>query len=242
MPLGFQLLPWDSSLFGFPVARVSANTFDSERLPNVLEALRSAGVRLAYASTPWSDTVATKALGMAGARCVDRSVRYRKEGLSRRPMPSGIESVLGKPCTPHLERLALSSGARSRFRADPGIPAEIFEKLYRAWIRRSMAGEIAGEVLVIRAGGAVSGMVTVAGSDSAPTGVIGLIAVDETHRGKGYGKQLVLGAEAWCAGRGLQALEVVTQARNAAACSLYDACGYGIVHDDAVFHLWLETV
>jgi hypothetical protein len=33
-------------------------------------------------------------------------------------------------------------------------------------------------------------------------------------------------------------MEVVTQMRNVAACGLYAACGYGIVGDEAVFHIW----
>jgi dTDP-4-amino-4,6-dideoxy-D-galactose acyltransferase len=79
------------------------------------------------------------------------------------------------------------------------------------------------------------------GSDGDATGTIGLLAVDEAHRGRGYGKRLVDAAEVWCAARGMRAVEVVTQMRNTAACSMYTACGYGIVGDEAVFHIWPEV-
>lgn len=239
-PSCFQLLPWDTSLFGFPVASVSTDVIHTGRLQDVVEALRCEGIRLAYVSVPWSDTNATAALAQAGVRCVDRKVRYRKEAITGHPPPSGVESVLGNRCTPELEHLALASGAYSRFRTDPAIPREVFEKLYVAWIRRSIAGEIAQEVLVIHEESACAGMVTIAGSECGSTGLIGLIAVREERRGKGYGKRLMLAAETWCATHGMTAVEVVTQKRNVAACGLYSGCGYEIVRDEAVFHIWPE--
>jgi dTDP-4-amino-4,6-dideoxy-D-galactose acyltransferase len=237
---GFRPLPWDSALFGFPVARISPDVVHGGLLEHAIGALRSEGVQLAYVSVPWSDADATAALTLVGAWCVDRKVRFRKEAITSRQPPPGIESVVGHPCTADLEQLALVSGTYSRFRADPRIAPEVFEKLYVAWMHRSMAGEIARDVLVIHEGSSCVGMVTVAESDGGSTGTIGLIAVADGHRGQGHGKRLMLGAEAWCAARGLTAMEVVTQMQNVAACGLYAACGYEIVGDEAVFHLWPE--
>lgn len=237
---GFRPLPWDSALFGFPVARVSPDVVHGGLLEQAIGTLRSEGVQLAYVSVPWSDADATAALTQVGARCVDRKVRYRKQAIASRQLPPGIESVVGQPCTADLEQLALVSGTYSRFRADPRIAREVFEKLYVAWMHRSMAGEIAQDVLVIHEGSSCIGMVTVAEaeSDCGSTGTIGLIAVADGHRGQGHGKRLMLGAEAWCAARGLTAIEVTTQMRNVAACGLYAARGYGVVGDEAVFHIW----
>lgn len=238
---GFHGLPWDSSLFGFSVAYVSADVIHAGRLPRVVEALRSEEVRLAYVCVPWSDAGAAAALALVGGECVDRKVRYRKAVVAGLPTPPGVESVLGKPCTADLEELALVSGTLSRFRVDPRISPDVFERLYVAWIRRSMSGAIAEDVLVVRTGKAVAGMVTVAGADGGATGVIGLIAVRDGYRGKGYGTRLMLAAESWCAAHGMPAIEVATQQRNVAACGLYTACGYEVVRDEAVFHIWLES-
>lgn len=237
---GFHVLPWDSSLFGFPVAHVSADVIHTGRLPRVVESLRAEEVRLGYISVPWSDATAAAAIALVGGRCVDRKVRFRKAVIAGLPKPAGVESVLGKPCTADLESLALVSGTYSRFRADPRIPPDLFERLYVAWIHRSMSGEIAEDVLVVRVEDRVSGMVTVVGAHGDAIGVIGLIAVGAGHRGRGYGRRLMLAAEAWCAAHDVPAIEVATQRRNAAACCLYDACGYEVVRDEAVFHIWLE--
>ena len=154
-----RMLPWDSDLFGFPVASISPAAVDEDRLPDAVATLRSAGVRLAYATVPWSDARGRQALEEAGARCVDRRVRFRGEARSDPVMPLDVATVRGGLCTPDLERLALASGAHSRFRVDARIPTGVFERLYLAWIRRSVAGEIAGDVLVIHDGPAAVGMV-----------------------------------------------------------------------------------
>lgn len=236
----FALLAWDSSLFGFPVASISPHAVADGSLPAVIERLRSAGVQLAYAVVPWSRTDATQALTQAGGSCVDRKVRFRKDAIACTEIPSRVESAMHTECSPDLERLALESAAYSRFRLDPRVPVATFVSLYREWIHRSLAGVIASEVLVIRDGAERVGMVTLARSDGGPTGMIGLLAVDRRHRGRGHGKCLVDAAESWCAARGWQAMEVVTQMRNVAACGFYAACGYRVVRDEAVFHVWLE--
>jgi dTDP-4-amino-4,6-dideoxy-D-galactose acyltransferase len=211
------------------------------RLQEAVDELRAEGIRLAYAIMPWSDTEAHQKLISAGAVCVDRKLRYRKAVAPDCQMPSGAESGLGIPCNDELERLALTSGGFSRFRTDPAMPPKVFEKLYLGWLHRSMNREIADEVLVIRHEEAIAGMVTLAKSDSLSAGGIGLLAVDESHRGKGYGKNLMLAAEAWCAASGLKELEIATQARNAPACGLYAACGCKIIGDEAIFHIWLNN-
>lgn len=239
-PRDFRMLAWDSELFGFPVASVFPEAVEAGRLPLVVDALRSAGVRLAYASVPSSQADAAQALLMAGALPVDRKIRYRKEAVDFTKACAGVESVLGNACTQELDGLALRSGAYSRFRSDPAIPEDIFAALYLAWMRRSVSGEIAADVLVVRDGETIAGMVTVGPTTSAGVAVIGLIAVREDRCRSGVGKALVQGVEAWGFARNAAAIEVCTQGRNTAACRLYEACGFEAVADDAIFHLWID--
>jgi dTDP-4-amino-4,6-dideoxy-D-galactose acyltransferase len=153
----------------------------------------------------------------------------------------GITSWAGRSCTPALEALALASGHTSRFKVDPNVPENIFVALYVAWIRRSLSGEIADDVLVVEDGGQPVGMVTVvAPADLGGAGHIGLIAVADARRGRGYGKQLIAAAESWSVTHGASTLEVVTQERNTQACALYSAAGYDVIADDAIYHIWVE--
>jgi len=234
---GFELLAWDSTLFGFPVAAILQDQLQTGALEAIPAQLHAAGVRLAYVSVPATDVPTIQRLEALGGRLVDRKRRYRKQLLSPAPMPETLESGMGHPCTPEFTALARSSGEYSRFRTDPNIPSGIFEALYDTWIRRSLAAEIAEEVLVQKSGPTPVGLVSL--SVAQEEGVIGLLAVGPAHRRQGVGRQLIVGAEAWCSARQVTTLAVVTQRDNSPACGLYTACGFELVSEEAVFHWWL---
>src|SRR5262249_54005156 len=86
---------------------------------------------------------------------------------------------------PEIVRLGVAAGEYSRFRVDPRIPGELFERLYELWILRSIAGEMADVVLVAYGDASPArpvGLVTV--SLSRGLGSIGLIAVNQSRRGQ----------------------------------------------------------
>ncbi|HEX9008980.1 MAG TPA: GNAT family N-acetyltransferase [Holophagaceae bacterium] len=236
----FSLLPWDSGLFGYPVARLAPEGLRPELLPATLEQLRGQGVRLAYAQVPWSDQARRALLDNLGARMVDRKVTFGKALAGGSIPPAGVEAWPGREVSEELEALALASGHLSRFRTDGRVPPHVFPALYKAWIRRSVLGEIADVVLVAREGGSLSGLVTLA--QHGPVSEIGLVAVADGFRGKGIGRKLMAAAEAWSDDRRADRLEVVTQGENAGACALYRSAGCLVVQEQAIYHVWMEPL
>jgi dTDP-4-amino-4,6-dideoxy-D-galactose acyltransferase len=235
------LLEWDSAFFGFPVARVLPPRLDAARLAEILDELRRQGVRLAYWAADAGCARSRAAGEAAGGLLADRKVTYRLDladaaEASEKPpavLPFDAERPSGE-----LEDLAIASGAYSRFKVDPRIPAGKFEDLFREWMRRSVSGALADAVLVIREpDGRIAGMVTALAREG--LGEIGLLAVVPDFRGRGYGRALVEGAGAFCRKRGLDAVRVVTQEGNAPACRLYERAGYAVERRENVFHFWL---
>jgi dTDP-4-amino-4,6-dideoxy-D-galactose acyltransferase len=235
-------LPWDSELFGFSVGRLSLGQATVADPRPWLEQGRGQGMRLVYCMVPWTEATQRAALEAHGARCVDHKVRYRKV---LRPVSLPIEdlqSVRGDFCGPDLEQLALVSGRYSRFRLDPRIDESVYERLYLAWIRRSLSGELADEVLVIRGDGSEAvAMVTLSRGTDGVGAAIGLVAVAVTQQGRGLGPRLMHGAQAWCLDRGIETLEVVTQGANRPACALYERSGFARVEEQAVYHCWIDS-
>ena len=136
-------------------------------------------------------------------------------------------------------RLAVAAGAYSRFRLDPRVPEESFQRLYEIWIVRSVLGELADAVFVADRGTDLDdpvGLITV--SLTGGQGSIGLIAVDESARGQGVGSQMIHAAHRWLLGRGARNVEVVTQLDNHKACRLYEKCGYTHAELQHVYHFW----
>lgn len=235
----FSLLDWDSTLFGFPVARLHVEAISPQGMLPALDDMRAASVRLAYITVPSAAHASVSLLLAAGARPLGTRRVYHKAvpGESHGVV---AESLRGQPSTPELESLALDSGAHSRFKRDTLMPVGVFETLYRTWMRRSLSGEIAADVLVWRDEQRVAGMVTVGAPNTEGTVAIGLVAVGEKYRRRGVGRQLMRAVDAWAATRGASAVAVVTQGENHAACGLYAGCGYALASEESVFHLWLQ--
>lgn len=239
-PAAFALLPWDSGLFGHPVARITSEGLRPEALAGTLEQLRVQGVRLAYAVVPWQDEATRALLDAHGAQMVDRKVTFGKTLAGGSTPPTGVQAWQGSEVSPELEALALASGHLSRFRTDVRIPSHVFPTLYSTWIRRSVLGEIADAVLVARDGERLEGLVTLA--QHGAVGEIGLLAVADGSRGKGIGRRLMAAAEAWSDSRQAERLEVVTQGANDAACALYRSAGCLVVQEQAIYHVWMESL
>ena len=238
---GFDVLPWDSEVFGFPVARVRDSVRAAESLARAIDVLRDHSVQLAYYSFPWDDAGLREIAREQGGRLVDRKVTYSadcREIVADQPS-AGVDVVRYEPDEPDesLIRLARQSGEYSRFRTDPQVESRVFEHIYDAWIRNSANRTIADDVFVARVDGDSAGLVTVA--ERRGRGDIGLLAVDARARRRGVGRALVARARDWTLSRGMSAAQVVTQGENAAACALYEACGYRAEQVLAVFHFWL---
>jgi dTDP-4-amino-4,6-dideoxy-D-galactose acyltransferase len=232
-------LEWDTAAFGFGVARIAPSAALG-KLGEILAALREEQHRLVYWSVPTADRERVSAGLAQGGFLADEKLTYAAALGEEHHSPAADHAVVpyaeARP-DDALVRLAISSAEHSRFRRDPLFPAELCDKLYTAWIERSVSGELADEVLVVRAGRELLGLITL--GSAGDRGDIGLVAVDRAARGKGIGRLLVTEAGRHFVAAGLREAQVVTQRGNVSACRLYESCGYSIERSDTVFHFWL---
>ena len=237
----FHILPWDSEFFGMPIARIIPDRLTTGDLRETVARLRDNGIRLAYWPSDPDDEESQRAAQVCGGFFADRKVTYVTDLGQRTDAPDtveqGVEEYDGCDTCDELERLAVQAGIYSRFKLDPRIPDEKFAELYRLWIRNSVNRKIADGVLVVRRSGSIVGMVTVAEKNR--RGDIGLIAVDGSMRGKNLGVALVRAAQEWSRRRGFWIAQVVTQGENAAACRLYEKCGYTVEKVEHFYHFWI---
>lgn len=235
----YDLLDWDSALFGYGVARVGAPAPDVAQVDEVLGRLRGQGIRLVY--WPVAQALPEPVVARWGGLLADLRTTF---SVDLQALPAEFLAPPGRivPYEPgmpmsDLEALAIQSGEYSRFAVDPRVPRDGFEAVYTAWIANSVNKSLAREVLVLPAGSRLAGMITL--GDKAGRGDIGLIAVDRAFRGKGHGEALVRAAQAWFAANAYRYGQVVTQGRNAAACHLYRKCGYTVETVEHFYHFWL---
>ena len=233
----FQQLPWDSSFLGFPVARLDVSIGSAAGLEVALAKAWETDFKLFYIVIDPADSVAAEVAQSAGARLADRKVTFCTSLLPEPITRLGSAITTATEYNPQLESLAWQSGEYSRFRLDPRFATQVFKDLYSQWLHNSLTGEIARRVLVFRdAAGAERGLLTLGEKNNRAD--IGLLAVDEVLRGQGVAQSLVAAAIEQAREWGYNELQVATQYDNKAACRFYEKCGFRLLQEQHIYHLW----
>lgn len=242
-------LEFDSSVFRFPVASISADVSFSGVQP-ILRECAAGGVQLAYwapKTYPIGD-LPEWFTGFAAASNVllSRSIHSLHDLQLQRAVGFTVASVPVGPPERALVELGFTAGQHSRFRADPSLTQPQFERLYTAWVENCTQHRVADEVLAayeLSDGAAEQplGFITIKLPKGSGTASIGLLAVAPACQRRGVGAALMQAAVAWAAAAGAQQLEVVTQASNAAALAFYASSGFEQVSCTTTYHIWLEV-
>jgi dTDP-4-amino-4,6-dideoxy-D-galactose acyltransferase len=236
-----QELLWDSDFFGFPVARLTTVEMSETMLDAAIAKARDSGIRLMYLIVEANDAAMASKMDGVGARLMDRKVTYLMNISSLLNDEPQFAAAIGTATASNtqLEALALQSGQYSRFRLDSRLDSSAFPRLYSEWLRNSLSGAIARKVLVWRSQSDIErGLLTL--GEKYGRADIGLLAVDAEVRGQRVGQSLVaaaiLQAKIW----GYREMQVVTQRDNETACRFYEKCGFKLINEEHIYHLWLD--
>jgi dTDP-4-amino-4,6-dideoxy-D-galactose acyltransferase len=213
---GMRHVDFDSEFFGMNVVRVDHPT---EHVP--------ADTDVVCCLIDSDNILACQRAETAGYKMMDVRVT-----LERQTAPFGSSARLFREeDIDALVRIARSAHRITRFYADPHFPDARCDDLYETWIRKSCEGW-AERVLVV---GPPSGYITVHLDDDSKAS-IGLIAVCETDREAGKGKELVQAAVDFAYSRGREQMTVVTQGRNINAQRVFQSCGFRTCKTEVWFH------
>lgn len=215
-----QSLPFDTTLFGYSVAKFVVDGFWDQRI--FLEQASDFELVYIFSKKPLQ-------LNHDSIRLADIKLTYEKALFESSPKDPSILPYDG-PLSVQLFDLAVESGIYSRFHTDHNFENEEFEKLYRIWIKKAVDKH---EVLVSND---LSGFISCTVKEI--TAQIGLIAVDKNQRGKGLAKRLIHAAEREAFLEGAQILTVATQEMNIPASKLYESLGFGLIERMYIYHFW----
>jgi ribosomal protein S18 acetylase RimI-like enzyme len=237
-----ERLAWDSEFLGFSVGRISS-IIGRDDLLQALSVARQENMRLVYWSPP-SETLTSSTRDEFQTSLIVEQVTYRKLIRSGEVLPITVQGFSVEPFfeprdSPELLHLAMQAGHLSRYRLDSKFKSDVFPRLYRIWIERSCAREIADAVFVIReAGETIAGMITLSIREHCCS--IGLLAVGAAFRRRGLGAALMRIAEVFAGEQLCREISVVTQVQNHDAIRLYEASGFVASERLAWFHFWLN--
>lgn len=237
----YQLLPFDTQLFGFKIAKLLPQNFTTNQLSTTLNRLQLQGIRLVYGQVDPTDKIANLAAQQLNGYLCSQQLTFEIVLSKLAPLPPSsprVAAYRGKKPTTEMKNLAFNIGKLSRFGTDPKMPKELMLKMYSAWITNSVNQTIADRVLVIKEQDKIIAMLTF--SHKKPRGKIGLVAVDPKHRGKNLATQLVQSAFNYLIINGSYQIQVITQKANLPACNLYQKLGFTQKQAVNFYHFWLD--
>lgn len=229
-------LEWDSQFFGYPVAKISFGKDEAGKLENVFQQINSENIRLTYLFVNPDDREINKLILKKGCLLADQKVVFAKTTEKHYNFKNTISEFQETEMTEKILSLALISGIYSRFRIDKNFINNEFERLYTEWVSNSINKTIACETLVAMEGSNFIGITTL--GEESDYADIGLVAVDENHRGQGIGYDLIHTADNHAFDRGFEKIKVVTQLKNNEACNLYKKCDFQIESITNIYHYW----
>lgn len=268
VPVGWLVIrrkPWETDVFGLRMAEVSIFVAPSGAAEIPLRRdLLGAGLALAKeidlehltCRVPTSSPGTIHCLEAAGFRTVDTLLTLSRAAT---PLPepdtggedSDLEIRLAyAQDLPELEALAEHAFTHDRFHTDPWLSRVDADRAHRVWVRNSVNGEAAEQVLVLarrgsRSGqpGPARGFLTLARQavGGLQLCVPGLGAVHEALRGRGWGRRLASAAVAWAHAQDCQFVEISTQAANVASARTHLAAGFKLLASSQTLALCIAS-
>lgn len=231
-----EYLAWDSDFFKKKIGRIQLLNHGLDTLSSAIRQAKNENYDLVYVFSPENILIDNELLSKLRGTLVDRKIIYRQTFKPVLDISPDVEDFNDGKLTKDLEELAYKSGIYSRFYLDKNFAHDDFYRLYYTWISKSVTGELADNVYVIRESDVIVGMVTLKSNEN--SGEIGLLAVSELTRGKGYGKKLIDTCKKVLSNVGIFVLDVPTQYDNKQACSFYEKCGFQKLSITNIYHFW----
>jgi ribosomal protein S18 acetylase RimI-like enzyme len=236
-------VPWDSDIFGFPVAiyRPEASELDdSEKhvfLRHFHSWMEARNVALCSCSIPSESLLWRKTLQQAGFHFVDITLRPSLAGLAAAHIPDSrfpVRSAEAKD-RPAIKAIAEDSFAHGRYHADPFFPKYLADRRYRVWIENALDNPNPEDrIFVLEQSGEVKGFFHTTLENSLSD--LRLAAVAPDVRATLIGVDLY--ASTLHALRRLGVRRVVTSvsATNTAVINLYAMLGFRFGNPEMVYH------
>lgn len=233
-----NILDWDSKFFSFKVASIEMNNSDDAFLEKKLAEFDKKGAKLVYLFiSDGLDINIDRFRNKFKINLVDKKRAYRLNVLEDVVVSDAIYNYSGS--SSDIYDLAIQAGWKSRFNNDPDFPYDIFVKLYKTWIDKSIKGIMADYFLCYKSdNGDILGFITIQNKINYLS--IGLFAANSNYRRRGIGTSL-LDAAKHIAYMSHLPLEVVTQSDNEQACNCYEKVGFKKISQSLVYHIWKNS-
>jgi GNAT superfamily N-acetyltransferase len=264
---GLERLEFDSSLFGWPMARIrplahrlpwpdpASLSQGKQLLNNLIQKAGEEKIDFLSAQVPARDFSGAQALEACGFYLADLSVEWMveiKKLPPKRPLPPQMSVRTWRPEDKEaLMDLAAEAfcdlfAYTHRFALDPRLRSQC-GILYRRWTANSLSGDQADQVFVLEAENLPMGFITLKlpPAGEGPRAGCGWVVLNAIHprlRGQGLYRHLLLRGLGWLNKHGAQTARVRTKVSQLNVINAFSDLGGRQVSADLTFHLWLDQI
>lgn len=234
---------WDTEVFGIKSGAIELPPLIVDQSGDVVRAgiteARAQGLVFVTIKVPLEATGLTGEFLRAGAELIVTEVDYEKKRLPSPPSATScpdLRIIKSENFWDEGIRQLADEFNLSRFFMDKHIDKASASRAWQESLYNSCTGR-ATYSLIGFVGDKVAGVMNV--FERAGNSDIFLICVHPQHRGKGFGRQLMLNYEGSLGGQ-IAIQSVSTQLNNYAAQNLYCAMGYRPARARHILHMWLK--
>jgi RimJ/RimL family protein N-acetyltransferase len=241
-----SLVPWDSEIFGFPVAQITSVAIADGAEPALaLDAFGSwcdeHHVRLVSCRLDHLQLRESMALEAAGFRFIEMVYRLRLDSFERLVPPRQVvqASLVSADDLTAIEAIASDAFTTGRFRLDWRLPPGLSDKRYATWVRNSLSAS-RHRILKAEVDGELVGFFIV---EDKPDGSVywHLTAIAPGWQGKGIGSSVWRTILLRHRTEGATSIETTISAHNLPVINLYQRLGFSFSSAEMTFH-WLREV
>ena len=236
------VVPWDTDVFGFPVAVYEPG--DADALGGSLKAFgeRLLGwasehrVELVSCAVAADDRSWRARLPVLGFTVVEQTldVRFRVQAYTASPPRRPVRLATADDHA-QIEEIAGHTFRHGRYHADPRFPLALADRRYRHWIRSALtSADPADRVYVVGPPGGVKGFFQLRLVDDRAE--VGIIGVTESAKGSSAGLQLMTGAQLELKALGVRWITSKLSAGNTRIMNTVAHLGWRFRNARATFH------
>lgn len=244
LSLAYFHVPWDSEIFGFPVAQIAeirVNDAAGARmeLQAFLAWLEQEKIGLASCRLPFDRLRESMLLEQAGFRFVEMVIHPHLAQLQAYPCDS--QGLVVERATeddlPGIEAIAGQAFGYERFHADPRLDRTLADARYRFWVGNSLR-HASQRLYKIREG---DELVAFFVTENKPDGLCywHLTAVAPAFQGRGYGKRVWRAMLHLHQREGMERIGTTIAGGNIPVLNLYASLGFRFQTPDITLH-WLR--
>lgn len=238
-------VPWDTSVFGFPVARlvtIGEEPAEDRELATLLDGFRARGRALLISRVAADQVAWIQRLAQHGFYPAETSIQPTRELAGYEPGRRFGGLRLREMVETDRERvLAIASSAfsRGRYHLDPNLPRAGADLRYARWVENALAD---GELLFVyedERKGTTLGFYHLRDLGSG-TVDLSLAALDPKAQGLGLGPLMYDQCLEECVARGYKRVETHISVANTAVLNIYTGLGFTFRKPEFVMHWWAE--